>query len=69
MKLEGNYVPLAEAARSLGVTAVRLRQLCQQNRIVGAMKMSETWFIPKPFKILMEKKDKNRQKKLRMKAS
>jgi hypothetical protein len=41
-----------DAAEIIGCTSVRVRQLCQQNRIVGAQRLGGTWVVPLPPEIL-----------------
>ncbi len=37
-----------EAAVELGISARRVRQLCEQGRITGAQQVSGVWVIPSP---------------------
>ena len=41
-----------EVAELLGVTAGRVRTLCQQGRVVGAEQIGAGWVIPLPVSIL-----------------
>jgi len=66
--METRFCTLAEASQELGVSATRLRQLCAQGRVRGAQKHAETWFIPRPFRITMKKKDVHHPTKLKMRA-
>lgn len=47
-----DYLPLKDAAEILGVAPCRLRQLCGQGRVPGAVKTAGAWFLPKPIRIL-----------------
>ena len=67
-KAEGRFMTLSEAAIKLGVTPGRLRQLAQQGRVLGARKVGRAWVIPTNVKIIQNMEDKNRKKKLKMKA-
>ena len=40
------YLPLPEAARRMGISHQRLRALCSQGKIPGAVRPSPTWMIP-----------------------
>jgi len=42
----------AEAARILGVSPMRVRQLLSQGRIKGARKIGRDWVIPAPVRVL-----------------
>ena len=42
--LKGNYMSVAEAAESLGVSAIRVQQLCQSGRL-PAVKFARDWLI------------------------
>lgn len=42
-----NYITLTEAAAIIGVSTRRLRTLCQEGRIEGAIKFGRNWAIPK----------------------
>ncbi len=41
-----NYIATKEAAFLLNISVVRLRQLLQQGRVVGAYKQGRCWLIP-----------------------
>jgi hypothetical protein len=41
-----------DAANMLGVSGVRMRQLCQQGRVAGAERVGNTWVIPLPPQIM-----------------
>lgn len=60
------YMSVAEAAKRWNLTAHKVRMLCNQNRVSGAMKQSGRWLIPyyeeKPERVKMEKKAKNKKK-------
>ena len=43
---EKNYIATTEAAFLLNISVVRLRQLLQQGRVVGAYKQGRRWLIP-----------------------
>lgn len=42
-----NYITLTEAANNMGISTRRLRTLCEDGRIDGAMKFGRNWAIPK----------------------
>ena len=44
-------ISVKQAAEELGVTEVRVRQLCQQGRIQGATRIGWRWVIPRPIAI------------------
>ena len=37
-----------EAAKTLGITPVRVRVLCREGRVRGAFRVGRTWVIPHP---------------------
>jgi hypothetical protein len=39
-------VTIADAAAALGISPVRMRQLCQQGRVHGAEKIGRDWMVP-----------------------
>ena len=39
-------VTIAIAAEALGISPVRMRQLCQEGRVRGAEKIGRDWMIP-----------------------
>ena len=41
------YMSCAEAAEKWGISQRRVQKLCEENRILGAMKFSRVWLIPK----------------------
>jgi len=41
-----------EAGNLLGVSGVRVRQLCQAGRVVGAVLVGNTWAVPLPPHVL-----------------
>jgi excisionase family DNA binding protein len=47
----GKMLDTAEAAHRLGVTKLRVQQLCQQRRIKGARLVGRVWMIPGDFKV------------------
>jgi hypothetical protein len=53
VKLKRNeYASLAEVSESIGVSTTRLRALCAQDRIRGAIKgPTGAWLIPLPLRI------------------
>lgn len=44
-------ITTAEAAAQLGVTPLRVQQLCRERRIKGARLVGRTWQIPEDFVI------------------
>ena len=40
------YLTAEEAAAKLGVSPIRIRQLCQSGQIEGAAKFGRAWLIP-----------------------
>jgi excisionase family DNA binding protein len=44
--LKGIYLTVSEVAESLGITAIRVQQLCQDGRL-GAVKFARDWLIPR----------------------
>jgi hypothetical protein len=53
------------AARMLRVSVIRVRQLAQAGRIVGAQKLGRDWLIPDRFEIDPPLKVKHRRKRQR----
>lgn len=45
------FCTVAQAARALGVTPGRVRQLLWEGRIVGARKHGRDWLIPAPVRV------------------
>jgi hypothetical protein len=45
----GKMIDTTEAARHLGVGALRVQQLCRQRRIKGARLSGRVWMIPEDF--------------------
>jgi excisionase family DNA binding protein len=43
--LKGNYMSVTEAAEALGITSIRVQQLCQTGRL-QAIKFARDWMIP-----------------------
>jgi excisionase family DNA binding protein len=43
--LKGNYMSVTEAAEALGITVIRVQQLCQSGRL-QAIKFARDWMIP-----------------------
>ncbi|MDR1134033.1 MAG: helix-turn-helix domain-containing protein [Synergistaceae bacterium] len=43
--LKGNYMSVTETAEALGITAIRVQQLCQSGRL-QAVKFARDWMIP-----------------------
>jgi len=37
---------ISEAAAKLGISNVRVQQLCRQGRIIGAQKVGRAWVLP-----------------------
>jgi len=48
-EIRDNYISAAHAAARLRITPRRVAKLAQDGRIPGAIKISETWLIPKNF--------------------
>ena len=46
------YVGTLSASRSVGLSQDRIRLLCVQGRIPGAIKFGKAWLLPKHFKII-----------------
>ncbi len=44
-------IDTADAAERLGLTRLRVQQLCQQRRIKGARLMGRVWMIPEDFSV------------------
>jgi excisionase family DNA binding protein len=44
-------ITVDEAAARLGVTAIRVRQLCRERRVKGARMVGRTWQIPSDFSV------------------
>ncbi len=51
-------ITVAQAAKILGVSRVRVCQLCRAGRIEGANQFGNAWMIPTPFKVLPPQKRK-----------
>lgn len=41
-----DYISCESAAKKMGVSARRIRQMCKQKEIVGAIKDGRNWLIP-----------------------
>jgi len=46
-----NHIGSLEAAKRLGLTERRIRQLCEEGRLLGAAKIGGSWVIPAPLLI------------------
>lgn len=46
-----NYLTTLQAAASVGLSQDRIRVLCVNGLIPGAVKVAKTWLVPKDFKI------------------
>ena len=44
-------ITVKEAAYELALSAIRVRQLCQQGRVKGARKIGRDWVIPTPIEV------------------
>jgi hypothetical protein len=42
-----DYISTEQAAKEWGVSSRRVQQLCEQGRIIGAIRFSRVWAIPK----------------------
>jgi len=42
-----DYISVQEAAAKWGVSERRIQKLCEENRIVGVVRVSRIWLIPK----------------------
>ena len=42
-----NYITLTEASENWGLSSRRVRKLCEEGRIDGAVKFGRNWAIPK----------------------
>jgi hypothetical protein len=58
------YYTLVEIAEKKGISAVRLKQLCAQDRVVGAKKVGSIWLVPTPVKIIELENSKKSNRKL-----
>ncbi|GIV82947.1 MAG: hypothetical protein KatS3mg051_2301 [Anaerolineae bacterium] len=47
-----HYVPLPVAARQIGISPGRLRQLVAARRVVGARRVGRDWLVPVPVRII-----------------
>ena len=53
MNINGKrYGSLVEVSKNLKVTTARLRQLCIEGRVCGAVKSPIHWLVPLPARIL-----------------
>jgi hypothetical protein len=53
MNINGKrYGSLVEVSKSLKVSTARLRQLCIEGRVCGAVKSPVHWIVPLPARIL-----------------
>lgn len=41
------YISASEAAKKWEISERRVQKLCEENRILGAIKFSRMWLIPK----------------------
>lgn len=41
------YMSVTETAKKWGISVRRIQKLCEENRILGATKVSYMWLIPK----------------------
>lgn len=48
---EKPFATCTEAAQELGLSARRIRALCEQGRVHGAIKVGRDWLIPRPIRI------------------
>lgn len=42
-----DYIPIAEFAKQIGLTANAVRRKCMRGMLPGAIKMGRDWFVPK----------------------
>jgi len=42
-----DYISTREAAEKWGISERRIQKLCEENRIVGVVRFSRVWAIPK----------------------
>jgi hypothetical protein len=47
----GKMIDSAQAAARLGVSTLRVQQLCRQRRIKGARLVGRVWMIPEEFEV------------------
>ncbi len=47
----GKTIDTATAAQQLGISTLRVQQLCQQRRIKGARLVGRVWMIPEQFTV------------------
>ena len=53
-----------DAAKEIGVTPCRVRQLCGQGRVLGAELIAGRWIVPMPIEILPAKPSRRRPGKV-----
>ena len=41
------YMTIQDAAKLWGISVRRVQKLCEENRIVGAVRLPRVWLIPK----------------------
>lgn len=42
-----DYITVREAAEKWGITERRVQKLCEEGRVMGAVRFSRVWMIPK----------------------
>lgn len=42
-----DYMTVQEAATKWGISERRIQKLCEENRILGVVRLSRVWLIPK----------------------
>ncbi len=57
------YISIREASQKVGLSDRQIRNLCNNGRITGAMKVDNFWVIPEDFRILNKNYEKDLQNK------
>jgi hypothetical protein len=54
-----DYISTKEASKKWGVSERRIQKLCEENRIIGAVRFVRVWAIPKDAQKPLDKRRKS----------
>lgn len=57
-----DYMTVQEAATKWGISERRIQKLCEENRILGVVRLSRVWLIPKDAEKPADGRCKQKQK-------